>query len=469
MSSRLAAVSAQAASAASIRPSPSGEAAPFIAADSADRRIFVDNADYDHQNMGDLAMLQASLRRMAAIWPAASLCVMTQNPGRLGDYCSAATPVSCEGRRQWFAEHEPFARAWMALPSRWATAAQHLKSRLRSRNPGVLASALRLSRRRSGLDTVDLDGFVQALYSASFMVVTGAGGITDHARGWATRALDLLEIGIRRGLPTAMFGHGLGPLTDPALIERARFVLPRLSLLALREGRFGPAMALKLGVDPSRMVVTGDDALELPVETRVSAGQGLGVNLRLSPSSGLGENDVAPIRAALATFLRFRRPSVFPIPIAFNERLVVSAGRPVYSDERSIRVLLEGLAELPGSSQLNSPDAVIRRIGQCRVVVTGAYHAAVFALGLGIPVVCLAASNYFEQKFLGLAHQFGPGAWVVRVDAKDCESQISIALGQAWEGADELREPLRAAARQQVAAGREAYRTFGRLVEGRTF
>jgi hypothetical protein len=415
--------------------------------------------------MGDVAMLQVSLRRLAALWPAASLHVLTEDASRLARYCPGARPASCEGRRMWLADREPFARAWTALPPPIAGMARALKERLRWRSPAVLASAFRWSRRRNGLDTAELDEFLEAFYGARAMVVTGAGGITDHGLAWATRVLDLLEIGVRRGLPTAMFSHGLGPLTDPVLIERSRSVLPRLSLIALREGRFGPALASRLGVDPERIVVTGDDAIELALGAAQSPGDALGVNLRLSPSSGLGSEAVEAIRLPLAAFVRFRHARILPVPIAFNERLEVSTGVPVYSDDRSIRLLLEGVTELPGGGdRLDSPEAVIRQIGQTRVVATGAYHAAVFALAQGVPAVCVAGSAYFEQKFLGLAYQFGPGCWVVRVDADGFTAAFASALAEAWDRSGELREPLRASARRQVEAGREAYRRFARLV-----
>ena len=35
------------------------------------------------------------------------------------------------------------------------------------------------------------------------------------------------------------------------------------------------------------------------------------------------------------------------------------------------------------------------------VEVTGSYHAGVFALAQGIPVVGLLQSAYYEQKFIG--------------------------------------------------------------------
>ena len=50
--------------------------------------------------------------------------------------------------------------------------------------------------------------------------------------------------------------------------------------------------------------------------------------------------------------------------------------------------LLDGYAPVAISdSAVDSPLRVIEEIGHCRIVITGSYHAGVFALSQGIPVV----------------------------------------------------------------------------------
>jgi polysaccharide pyruvyl transferase WcaK-like protein len=53
------------------------------------------------------------------------------------------------------------------------------------------------------------------------------------------------------------------------------------------------------------------------------------------------------------------------------------------------------------------------------VVVAGSYHAAVFALSQGIPVVALVKSPYYVNKMVGLGDQFGAGCEIVRLDEGD--------------------------------------------------
>ena len=60
-----------------------------------------------------------------------------------------------------------------------------------------------------------------------------------------------------------------------------------------------------------------------------------------------------------------------------------------------------------GWQRCSTPLEIIQKVGQCHLVVTGAFHTAVFALAQGIPAVCLAKSRHYMNKFLGLADQLG--------------------------------------------------------------
>jgi colanic acid/amylovoran biosynthesis protein len=289
-------------------------------------------------------------------------------------------------------------------------------------------------------------------------------------------ALQLLDMANRRGVPTAIFGHGLGPLTDPEIFARAREILPRVGLVALREGRTGPSLARALGVAPERVVVTGDDAIELAFESRPDGlGAGIGVNVRVSRSAGVGPETLERLRPLLQAFARSRGVALLPVPISFNERASARAadpkenGRsvPDLTDSGSIRELLSGWDETSdGGESLRTVRAVIEQVGRCRIVVTGAYHAAVFALSQGISTVCLARSDYFAEKLLGLADQFGRGCEVITLDGSDLEARLSDAMSRAWDDADDVRPRLLDAARRQIDCGQEAYRRLAEDVLG---
>ena len=152
--------------------------------ESALRRLFVDSGDYRHLNMGDLAMLQVALRRLEALWPDAELAVLTENGTRLMRACPGVVPVPVDGRRQWLAEQEPFARAWKRFPPRVQTSARSAKRWLRLRRPGILRTVYRWNRQWHGVDLEPIDRFYEAFYDSGAVVLSGAGGLTDHARSW---------------------------------------------------------------------------------------------------------------------------------------------------------------------------------------------------------------------------------------------------------------------------------------------
>jgi colanic acid/amylovoran biosynthesis protein len=153
---------------------------------------------------------------------------------------------------------------------------------------------------------------------------------------------------------------------------------------------------------------------------------------------------------------RKNHASLIPIPISRNER---------ESDANNIRRILAGYDDMSdGGQNLDSPLKVIRQVGSCRVVVTGSYHAGVFALSQGIPVVGLANSQYYIDKFFGLAAQFGTGCQIIFLDDGQLAKKLSNAIDFAWSGADQVRPPLLEAAKRQIEMGWDAYRRVRDLV-----
>ena len=101
------------------------------------------------------------------------------------------------------------------------------------------------------------------------------------------------------------------------------------------------------------------------------------------------------------------------------------------------------------------------RVARCRVVVSGSYHGAVFALARGIPAVGLAATPYYEQKLHGLSAAYG-GAMPVLVPD---DPGLGAAVERAWAAAADAAPALRAATAAQIAAGEAAYDRAAALAE----
>jgi colanic acid/amylovoran biosynthesis protein len=318
----------------------------------------------------------------------------------------------------------------------------------------AIGTRLSLCGRRN--DRRSLKEFVGSLLNAHAVVVCGAGGFDDHCREWNLAILETLRLAIQRRVPTALFGQGIGPLTDPDVLAKARQVLPDVDLITCRGTRGGAALLESLGVPRHRNLVTGDEAIELGFAARVhTPGRCLGVNLRVSQNAGTRADDLGKVKPILQGFATRQNVTMVPVPIACH---------PWARDHESIKELMSGG---DGGVNLDSPSKIIEQVGQCRVVVSGAYHAAVFALSQGIPVVALVRSPYFLHKMRGLQDQFGCGIETVILDQPDFTDKFRNAIERAWQTADAVRASLQRAAMLQIAASQQAYEEFKRIVDDR--
>jgi colanic acid/amylovoran biosynthesis protein len=413
-------------------------------------RILVDSCAYHCQNLGDMAMLTVAVSRLRELWPQASLQVITSAPDRIALHCGEVETVPARGRELLLQEHVlgPLRRL---LPAAARSRLDRGEARLRLRWPGAFAASLRSKARLRGRDARDVARFLAALEGADLYVLNGAGILTDAFKEKALAILAGLELAIRRGTPSAVCGQGLGPLVDPDLVRRAREVLPRVTQIALRESRRGPGLLASLGVDPANVVVTGDDAIELafPAPPRdqppAAAGKKIGVNVRVAPYSDVEQAALAALRQALAAAARAHDACLVPVPISQGAGMDVEALRGLLGDAGD------------EVAALDTPRQAIERIGGCRVMVTGSYHGAVFALAQGIPAVALARSRYYVDKMSGLAQQFGLGCEIVGLEGGDLSTRLAAAIDRAWADADRVRAPLLERAAAQVESSRAAY------------
>jgi len=241
------------------------------------------------------------------------------------------------------------------------------------------------------------------------------------------------------------------------VLSRARRVLPGVTLISLRGGRGGVPLLESIGVAPAGVLTTGDEAIELAYSARTEkAGNAVGINLRIASYADVKTDTVEKLAAVLQDFALRQKAPLLPIPIAFHEYA---------NDHQTIRRLLAGYDdESDGGLSLDTPMMLIKQTARCRIVVTGAYHAAVFALAQGIPVVCLTNSPYYLAKFQGLEDLFGFGCTIVMLSCPDLSSRLAAAIETTWHSADVVRSPLLQSARCQTERSREAYRRLMALL-----
>jgi polysaccharide pyruvyl transferase WcaK-like protein len=419
-------------------------------------RIVVDTAlntgSAEYSNFGDVAMLQVGVRRLQRLWPSARIEVLTESPSHLALFCPGTSSLPRAGRDLWIGNQAIIGGFDRLLPQAAAIGLSNLSRTCRLRYPVAFRSLadLRLTIRDRRNVRPDVDVFLEAMEHADLFVVCGAGGFTDDTRQWNISILDTIEEAVQRNIPVVMFGQGLGPLSDPDILARARKVLPKVAFITLRGGRGGSSLAESLGVDSSRILTTGDEAVEIAYEAREKEpGQAIGINLRVASYSNVNGEMIEGLRPVLHEFARRHNAPLIPVPIAFHSWA---------NDHLTIRQLLQGFDDhSDGGIMLDTPLKVIQQVGRCRIVVTGAYHAAVFAMSQGIPVVGLSASDDYTAKFLGLEDQFGLGCETVSLVASDASEKLAAAAERAWQSARKVRLQMQEAARRQIALSQGAY------------
>ena len=394
-------------------------------------RILVEPSDYVLRNAGDMAMLQASVGRLHALWKDVRIQVLTRDPDTLRRLCPEAEPAPADGRAIWLSINHPAAPSLEHRIIAWA------RMRLQGRGRNEIGT------------------FKKAVDAADLLVVAGMGGVTDAFPDYARDLLHTIAFAVRRKKYVAMMSQGIGPLSRPDLVRLAREVLPSVALIALRENLAGEPLLLSLGVSSDRIVCTGDDAIETAYNMRSDqTGHFLGVNVRISDYSGLDGSILGPLRSTFADLQATLETKMLALPIS---RV------PSELDYESIAQLTPFAPA--DSDQFTEPAEVIARVNRCRVVVTGSYHAGVFALASGIPVVGLAKAPYYVDKFRGLQRQFGPGCEVVGLYEPDAMRELKDKVGSLWSAAEGLKKPLLAKAAEQIERGKAAYARVKREAE----
>jgi colanic acid/amylovoran biosynthesis protein len=423
--------------------------------------ILIDSCSYNCQNVGDLAMLIVAVSRLRELWPNAVIQIITNAPDRIAKHCGDVRTVPVRGRERLL-EERLLGRARRWLPAGMGESLEELEAQLVLRRPRLYLGSLRVKAAIHRRRTTDTAAFLRAIDEADVVVVNGAGIMTDAFRESALGILATLDLAIRRGKPTAIFGHGFGPINDEVLWQRAAEVLPFVSLIGVRESTASVPLLNALRVNPANVIVTGDDALEMAFSALEHRHRfnpygppKIGVNVRVAPYAEVESCALSIVRDVLTDVARERHARMIPIPIAHH------GGR---MDVDTLRGLLRGLGDGDGGASLDTPQLVIDRIGECRVMVTGSYHGAVFALAQGIPVVALVKSTYYDNKMRGLRQQYGVGCQIVRLDDDALEARLRAAIDRAWIDADRLQGLLLNRTADQIQRGREAYARLREVV-----
>lgn len=404
-------------------------------------RTLIEPSSYHLQNAGDNAMLSACISRIERRFGNATFDVATTASDRLSRIASAAAPAT-----EYVTQRDTLIRRRAQSNSRISNHVASLFHRhLRRRfDPAWPQRQYRLDQ-TWGEQHANFEPMCHTLRQYDLVVAAGGGYLTDFHPTQALRVLWTLHIAQSCKIPTALFGQGIGPVSSGPLACFAADVLAKAKLIGLREGVHGLGQLTKWSIDPCHIEVTGDDALEFALQPDSrSPGKNVGLNVRVAHYAGVSASQAGSISDLVADFAGRRKVSVEPLLVTTN------SGE---SDQPT-------LGRLPSIDQ--SPDdgtgiaALVSAAGRCRVVVTGSYHAAVFALAQGVPAIGIAGSDYYLHKFAGLAGLFGDGCRMLHIQ-RDGPDTLSHMLESLWAAAPAMSTSLRDAARAQVARGHAFY------------
>lgn len=411
---------------------------------SSNRRmnILIESSNANH-NWGDASMLHVAIRRLVELFDDVDITLLKPHPAFERSYRHAeVSSLGADNYPAWTRER----RLWHHLDTMAPGGVDYLVNQW----PTLANWITRGKMKAIGRDPAPRTAFLERFETADMLIVSGGGFITDVFTSTAEDVLNLIMLAHRKDVPVFMFGQGIGPLTSSRLRSKARRALPKVQRIALRERKTSRPLLRELGVPSRRITVTGDDAVSLAYSNHPETlGDGIGINLRVAFYSKLSSELYETLGLVLSEVAGDYEAPLRPIPINY-------AGSD--SDVDSIRQILHYAGvESDGGASLGSPEAVIRQVGRCRVVVTGSYHGAVFALSQGVPVVGLSRSNYYDTKFHGVADMFGAGCTVLRTDRSDFTRALKGAIRTAWVTAPDVRLRLLEAAKHQVKKANNAY------------
>lgn len=257
---------------------------------------------------------------------------------------------------------------------------------------------------------------VALLADCEAVIVHGSGSFNSvFWRGWlypkSFTAVALHWLGV----PLLMTSQGIGPFHH--LLDRwmARRFLRLTRFSGVRDGEASRREAIALGTARDLIVHTGDDSALLPTAATAEVDAALaaecvprerpliGVNFRdaASYASDFCDHGHVALAGALDRLIEVTELQVVFLPISYDPA----------DDDRASAERIVALMKHPdrvSRLQFRHHAGTLRGIaGRMTAFVGASYHALLFALSAGVPVLALTKNPYYAAKQRGLLEWFG--------------------------------------------------------------
>lgn len=397
-------------------------------------------------------MLKAAYSRIVSIVPGASIYIITVDSDRLKKFCPNAHAVDATMINYW-RNTKVFPVSNKLLPKFLIKYLLRFEDYIKYTFPKLAQALMRLTSKLTKISVEPVEKWLDLVASMDCVIATGGGYINDSFIFHATGICNTLSFAQNLYKPTAMLGQGIGPISDKVLKEKIIRVLQSVQLISLREKLTGLAILKKWKINSDVIKVTGDDALEFAIGGADSSIEKncAGINLRLSNYSGISTAQVNLLREFLKDFHEKMSLPYMPIPIDCSEK---------DSDEKSIMQLIDQRDISKDYKFPKMPEDLCKLIACCKFVITGSYHAAIFSVAQGIPVIGLVHSQYYQYKFDGIIDMFGSGVFVVDFRKSEAMKDLGNALDRALKFSDTDRDTLVQSAIKQKSSGENSYQQF---------
>jgi polysaccharide pyruvyl transferase WcaK-like protein len=246
-------------------------------------RILLDPGAHDQRNKGNVALLQVAASRLHQLWPDASIEVLSDAPHLLRLFCPDVYPVNPFGKDKWYENHAQYDQIHRLVPKIVFRFLFELRDEIRyhrmedvleqqnEKSPFALTSGNSKLEPEFGDKDVGNDGNIfdgcspisDIFSDMDLFVASGGGYMCDSDKVTALAVLQRLNDAINQNVATVMVGQGMGPIRDREFCEKASAILPNVGLILVREKSIAPGLLESFGVAPQRIIVTGDDAVEL--------------------------------------------------------------------------------------------------------------------------------------------------------------------------------------------------------------
>lgn len=393
------------------------------------KTILVITSSNHLKNYGDLAIIKTCLERIERLFPYARIYASTENPALLNKMFPRILPISARVISFWIEKSYQ----------------KNNTFHYRKKNITPLRNPVRVIQRI--ISGQDIKVFNRVFLSADLVVATGGGYLNDLFAQQAYDVLEIIDLANNQRKYTAIFSQGIGPINNRTLENKLMSVLPKVGLICVRDDKYSPVLLSKYRVNRDKILFTGDDGL-LQSIGKDTNGEGVGFNTRVSVYSGIKISQLNKLVRSAILFTRNKKTKIIPLPISEYEK---------ESDSKSLQLLLSIMMKNQVESYPEDLSGLLENIRKCRFTVSCSYHAALFSLANGIPVLAISNTLYYDYKFKSLS-QIYPGGVIVTGQNQLSKVDLKTYFSYLWNLSQDKRQEFIKISKKLIYKNRSAYK-----------